>query len=269
MEIKPSLKSVLKRLRLSGMLATLPERIVFAQGNRFTYSDFLELSLQDEIDRREQSNLVQRLRKASFSNEQTLEDFDWEARITFDRNRVRDLFSLGFLERKEDVLFFGPVGVGKTFLASALGHAACRAGKSVLFTTANKMLKELYQARADNSQEKMFRRFLAADLLIVDDFGLRKLEPLQSSDLYEIIVERHKRSSTIMTSNRAVDEWVPLFDDPLLAQSAIDRIAHNAHQIIIEGESYRRKKGPAGRMTKDGLNREMGGDKNLIPDKAS
>lgn len=248
MDAKPSLKAVLKRLRLSGLLATLPDRAAYAEKVKMPYPDFLELALQDEIDRREQENLRQRLLRARFQEEQTFESFDWDAPVTFDRGRVRDLFGLGFLDRKEDVIFMGPVGVGKTCLASALGHAACRAGKRVLFLRADALLKELHQARADHSTDRALRRFLAPDLLILDDFGLRRLDPTQSADLYEVLVERHRRSSTILTSNRAVEEWVPLFDDPILAQSALDRLAHNAHQVTVEGESYRRRQGPAARQ---------------------
>ena len=121
MDIKTSLKTVLKRLKLSGVLATLPDRVAYARKMKLPEEDFLELVLQDEIDRRDQTNLQMRLRRACFTEEQTLENFDWDAPVTFDRNRVRDLFGLGFLDRKQDVLFMGPVGVGKTFLASALG----------------------------------------------------------------------------------------------------------------------------------------------------
>jgi DNA replication protein DnaC len=244
MEIKSSLKAVLKRLKLSGILATLPERVTYAKKAKLSLEDFLELILQDEIDRREEKNLALRLMKASFEESRTLEDFDWDAPVTFDRDRVRDLFSLAFIERAEDVLFLGPVGVGKSLLASSLGHAACRAGHKVLFLRADTMLKELHQSQADYTREKAVRRLLRPDLLIVDDFGLRRLDTNQSSDIYEVIVERHRRGSTIVTSNRSVEEWVPLFDDPILAQSAIDRLAHNAYQIVIEGESYRRRQRP-------------------------
>ena len=247
MEIKTSLKTVLKRLRLSGMLHTLPDRIAYTKKAKLSLQDFLELVLQDEIDRRERVSLQLRLQKAHFQEEQTFEGFDWDAPVTFDRDRVRDLFSLEFIERREDVIFLGPAGVGKTFLASALGHSACRAGKKVLFLRADTMLKELNQARADHSFDKAMRRLLLPDLLIVDDFGLRSLDLTQSSDLYEVIVERHKRSSSIFTTNRTIEEWIPLFNDPVLSQSAIDRLAHNAHQVVIEGDSYRKRQGPAAR----------------------
>lgn len=244
MEISPTLRTVLKRLRLSGLLHTLPERIAYARSAKLSEQAFLELLLQDEIDRREQGSLSRRIDQAGFEEPHTLEDFDWNAPVTFDRDRVRDLFSLGFIERGEDVLFLGPVGVGKTLLASALGHAACRAGHSVLFLRADTMLKELHQSRADHSTDKVLRRLLTQDLLLVDDFGLRRLDLAQSNDLYEVVIGRHKRASTVFTSNRAVEEWIPLFDDPILAQSALDRLAHNAHHVVIEGDSFRRRQRP-------------------------
>ncbi len=243
-DVKPSLRTVLKRLKLSGMLPTLPDRAAYAQKTSLSPLDFLELALQDEIDRREHKNLALRLERAGFDEPHTFEDFDWDAPVTFDRDRVRDLFGLGFLERHEDILFLGPVGVGKTFLASALGHAACRAGHRVLSLRSDALLKLVHQSRADNSTERVLRGLLAPDLLIVDDFGLRRLNAQQSSDFYEVIIERHRRSSTIVTSNRAIDEWIPLFDDPILAQSALDRLAHNAYQIVIDGDSYRSRQRP-------------------------
>lgn len=224
----------------------MPDRVAYARKTKLPEADFLELVLQDEIDRRDATNLQQRLKRACFAEEQTLESFDWDAAVSFDRDRIRDLFGLGFIQHKQDVLFMGPVGVGKTFLASALGHAACRAGRQVLFLRADVMFKQLRQARADYTHEKALRRLLVPDLLIVDDFGLRRLDAVTSTDIYEIIIERHKKSSTIFTSNRSVEEWVPLFDDPILAQSALDRLAHNAYHIVIEGDSYRRRQRPDG-----------------------
>lgn len=247
MDIKTSLKAVFKRLRLSGILHTLSDRIAYARKTQLDYQDFLELVLQDEIDRRDRAGLQRRLQKAQFEEEQTFENFDWDAPTTFDRHRVRDLFGMGFLDRREDVVFMGPAGVGKTFLASALGHSACRAGKKVLFLRADTMLKELHQSRADNSTDRTLLRLIAPDLLVVDDFGLRQLDSTQSSDLYEVIIERHKKASTIFTSNRDIEEWVPLFTDPILANSALDRLAHNAHQVVIEGDSYRKQQSPSAR----------------------
>ena len=222
--------------------------MAYAKKAKLNELEFLELALQDEVDRRDHKNLSLRIQRAGFEEEQTLEGFDWNAPVTFDRDRVKDLFSLGFLERHEDVIFVGPVGVGKTFLAGALGHAACRAGHPVLFLRADRMFQWLHQSRADHSTEKMLRRLLAPDLLIVDDFGLRRLSSEQTSDLYEVILERHRRASTIVTSNRMIDEWIPLFNDPVLAQSALDRLAHNAYQVVMEGDSYRKRQRPGERQ---------------------
>jgi DNA replication protein DnaC len=243
-DVQPSLKTVLKRLKLSGLVPVLPDRAAYAAKAGLGPLDFLELTLQDEIDRREHKNLSNRLDRAGFSEPHTFEDFDWDAPVTFDRHRVRDLFSLSFLDKREDVLFLGPVGVGKTFLACALGHTACRAGHKALFLRSDHLLRMIHQSRADNSTERVIRSLLAPDVLVIDDFGLRRLNAQQSSDFYEVIIERHRRASTIVTSNRGIEEWIPLFDDPILAQSALDRLAHNAHQVVIEGDSYRSRQRP-------------------------
>jgi DNA replication protein DnaC len=247
MEVKPSLKAVLKRLKLSGLVPILPDRVAYAQKAALHPLDFLELTLQDEIDRREQKNLTNRLDRAGFDEQHTSEEFDWDVPVAFDRDRVRDLFNLTFLERREDIIFLGPVGVGKTLLASALGHTACRAGRRVLFLRSDHLLKMIHQSRADNSTERVLRSLLAPDLLIIDDFGLKRLNAQQSSDFYEVIIERHRRASTVVTSNRAIEEWIPLFDDPILAQSALDRLAHNGYQIVMDGPSYRSRQRPGQR----------------------
>ena len=235
------LKQTLKRLRLSGLLATLGDRVAYAKGVKLSYVEFLELLLQDEVHRREQNSLNKRMKYASLDSNQTLERFDWDAKVTVDRDTLKELFSLEFIDRCENVILCGPVGVGKTFLANALAHSACRRGKKVLLSRAHKIFKTLLQSRADNSFEKELIRFISPALLLIDDFGLQKLTHQEANDFYEIVVERYGRASTIITSNRHIDEWEALFDDPILANSALDRLAHNAYQLIIEGESYRKK----------------------------
>jgi len=235
------LKTILKRLRLSGMLESLQDRIAYAKGVKLSYMEFLELVLQDELQRRERNSLNRRMKYACLDPVQSLEAFDWDAKITVDREVLKELFSLEFIDRHENVIFCGPVGVGKTFLANALAHSACRRGKKVLMRRAKKIFSALRQSRADNSFERELVRLLSPDLLVIDDLGLQKLSPQEASDFYEIVVERHARASTIITSNRHVEEWEALIDDPILANSALDRLAHNAYQIIIEGESYRNR----------------------------
>jgi len=235
------LKQTLKRLRLSGLLATLGDRVAYAKGVKLSYVEFLELILQDEVHRREQNSMNKRMKYASLDSDQTLERFDWDAKVTIDRDTLKELFSLEFIDRRENVIFCGPVGVGKTFLANAIAHSACRRGKKVLLSRAHKIFKTLLQSRADNSFEKELIKYIGPDLLVIDDFGLQKLTHQEANDFYEMIVERYGRASTIITSNRHVDEWEALFDDPILANSALDRLAHNAYQVVIEGESYRKK----------------------------
>jgi len=235
------LKHILKQFRLSGILITLTDRISCAKATKLAYMEFLELVLSDELSRRRHNSLTRRMKAASVNAEQTLERFDWDSGVSIDREMLKDLFSLEFIDRHENVILCGPVGVGKTFLANALAHSACRRGKKVIMARAKKIFKSLLQSRADNSFEKELVRFIGPDLLVIDDLGLQKLSPQEANDFYEIVVERHGRASTIITSNRHVEEWEALFDDPILANSALDRIAHNAYQLIIEGESYRNR----------------------------
>jgi DNA replication protein DnaC len=238
------LKPLLKRLKLGAMLNTLPERLTLARREQLDYAAFLQIMLADEVDRRDARNLEVRLQKAGFEEICRLEDFDWAAGVTMDRKLIDMVFSLDFLNRHEHVLFVGPVGVGKSFLAQALGYATARAGHNVRFTRADAYFRTLAQARVDHTFEKAFRSFLAPDLLILDDFGLQRLNSQQSTDLYELIIARHHQSSFAVTSNRAIEEWLGLFDDAILGNSALDRLANASYQIVIEGTSYRQRQSP-------------------------
>jgi DNA replication protein DnaC len=207
--------------------------------------EFLEIVLSDEVSRRDRGALARKIRAAGLNPDQVMERFDWDASITLDRDLIRALMGMAWMDRKENIIFTGPVGVGKSFLANALAHMACRQKRSVRMLKAAHLFKTLRAARADNSLERELMALIAPDLLVIDDFGLVALTPEQSHDFYEIVTERYQRGSTIITSNRHVDEWLPLLADPILANSAFDRLAHNAHQLVIEGESYRKTKGAA------------------------
>ena len=173
-----------------------------------------------------------------------LEDFDWSASIALDRRLLDAAFSLEFLDKHEHVLLAGPAGVGKSFLAQALGYAAVRARYTVRFAHADAFFRALAQARVDNSVDRTFRSFLTPDLIILDYPGLHGLTAQQSAELYELILNRHRASSFVITSNRAVDEWLGLFDDPVLGNSALDRLDNASYQIVIEGTSYRERPSP-------------------------
>ena len=238
------LAPLLKRLKLGAALNTLPERLALARREELDYAAFLQIILTDEINRRDHRRLEVHFQKAGFEEVCRLEDFDWTASVTLNRRLLDAVFSLEFLSRHEHVLLVGPVGVGKSFLAQALGYAAIRAGHTVRFIHADDFLKAMAQSRVDHTLDKAFRSFLSPDLLIIDDLGLHRLTPQQSTDLYELIISRHRSSSFVITSNRAVEEWLGLFDDPILGNSALDRLANASYQIVIEGSSYRERLSP-------------------------
>jgi DNA replication protein DnaC len=242
--ISPDLRAVLRRLRLSRILDTLPERLVLARQQKMPHQDLLLLALQDEVSRRDSQAAVTRARDAHLEPCAQLENWDETAKVSFDRALLNELASLRFLESHHHLLIVGPVGVGKSFLAHALGHIACRRGHSVLALAADKALKSLRHARLTNSYEAELRKLLAVDLLVLDDFCLDQLDTQESRDAYEILSERHRAGSVIVTSNRGPDEWLATFADPLRAQSAIDRFVNNAYDLVIEGESYRSRLKP-------------------------
>jgi DNA replication protein DnaC len=244
MTLTPAFVSQLKTLKLGGVLDSLDVRLTQARDSQLGYLEFLQLLLQDEIERRRAQSLKLRLQRASFEQPKTLEDFDFSAVPGLNPAAVRDLASGLFIARHEHVLLYGPPGTGKTHLAQALGHHACRIGHSVLFLKAAQCLRTLHAARADNSWESALRRLLTPDLLILDDFGLKPLTLTQAEDFYEVVAERHLRGSIIVTANRAPADWLALFPDPVMANSALDRLAHTAHHLVIKGESYRKRLRP-------------------------
>jgi len=242
MELMHQLKPLLRSLRLSGVMDTLELRNQQAISEKISYLDFLSLLVQDEVERRRMKQLERRLKKARFSSDMTMEDFDFSFNPSINRHQIMDLATAGFVERKENVFFIGPAGVGKTHLASALAHQACRRGFDVLFVKTPQLLRHLAVSHADGSWEAKLAHYLKPDLLILDDWGLKPLGHPAADDLYEIICERYEHGSLIMTSNRTLEEWPELFGDALLASAALDRLVHHSHVITITGKSYRAKK---------------------------
>jgi DNA replication protein DnaC len=245
--MKPAeLQAKLKALKLGGMLLTLDIRRAQAEEQRLGHVEFLALLLDDEIDRRQSKMLAQRLHRARFEEQKTLEEFDFTFNPQIPAEQLRNLAICSFVERHESVLLCGPVGVGKTHVAQALGHAACRAGYTVLFTKTSAFLRDLAGGRADGSWEPRLRRYLQGDVLILDDFGMREFTPSQAEDLYELICQRFRLGSLIVTSNRSPKDWYPLFPNPVLAESALDRLVNSAHHVILRGRSYRPFRRPDG-----------------------
>ena len=242
--ISQDLKTVLRRLKLSRMLDTLPERLAVARTQQMPHQDLLLLALSDEASRRDSLAATFRAQRAALDPAMQLEAWDPSAKVSFDQTLLNELVSLRFVEAHAHVAIVGPCGVGKTFLAHALGHVACRRGHSVLAVRGDQMLKTLKHARLDNTHEVELRRLIGVDLLIVDDFGLDAMDAIESRDAYEILTERHRAGSMIVTSNRGPDEWLSTFADPMRAQSAIDRFTGNSYDLVIEGESYRPRQKP-------------------------
>ena len=239
MDTLAQLTPQLKHLRLSGLLESLDLRNRQAIEERLSYTEFLSRLLEDEVERRNQKQLHLRLRRAAFRSDKTLESFDFAFNPTVNRQQLFDLATCLYIQRHENVLICGPTGVGKSHLAQALGHEACRRGYDVLFVSAPKLLQHLHGGRADNTYERRLQTYLRPDLLILDDFGLKPLRPPSSEDWFDVIAERYERGSLIVTSNRALTEWPDLFGDPLLASAGLDRLFHNAHALTITGNSYR------------------------------
>jgi DNA replication protein DnaC len=242
--IDPDLAATLRRLKLGQVLTTLPERLALAKTNKLSHAEFLQIVLSDEITRRDSTSATLRAKTASLDPTMHLDRWDATATVTYDHKLLDQLASLRFIDAANNLIIMGPVGVGKTFLATALGHTAIRRRHSVHFERTDRLLKRLRVSRLDNSHDTEVRKLLRVEVLILDDFALTAMDANDTADIYEIVVERHRRASTIITSNREPNEWIALMTDPLLAQSAIDRLTSAAHELIIEGDSYRTRQRP-------------------------
>lgn len=233
------LENKMRMIKLSGMVETLNMRLDQAQKEGLAFSQFLEILLEDEVQHRANKRLVTRLIRARFEEEKNLEGFDFNFNPKLPAQHIRELATCQFIERKESVILCGPVGVGKTHLAQALGHQACRAGYNVLFIKASRLLSDLGGGRADDSWEKRLQHYLKPSLLILDDFAMKEFTKTQAEDLYELIDRRHHSSSLMVTANRIPKDWYPLFPNPVIAESALDRLVSCAHVITLTGKSYR------------------------------
>jgi len=230
---------VLRRLKLGPLGEVLPERLAQARKNGMDPEDFLLVLLSDEAERRRHNATTLRAAKGGLARDMVLDAWDRHTAVHYDRDLLDRLMTLTFLDRHEHVCALGPVGVGKTMIAQGLGHIANARGKSVANHSAVKLFAQLKVGRVDQTYAKQIRQLTTVDLLILDDFALHPMDMMATVDFAEIVVERHRKASIILTSNRDPSEWIPMMAEQLLAQSAVDRFTNNAHDLVLEGPTYR------------------------------
>jgi DNA replication protein DnaC len=243
-DLSDDLRRVLGQLKLGKLIPTLPERLRQARDGGMDPEDVLLMVLSDEVQRRSNQRLTVKAAQAGLVAELVFEEWDANAKVTYDRRVLDELRTLRFIEQKHHVSILGPVGVGKTMLAHAFGHEALRRDLSVIFEVADKMFARLRASRLDDTYAKELRRLVDVDLLIIDDLGLRAMDALETNDLYELVTARHRTASMIVTSNREPQEWLAVLADPLHAQALVDRFTNNAYDLVVDGESYRKKQKP-------------------------
>lgn len=239
-----TLVTQLHRLKLKGLMETLEIRLQQAEQDHLPAAEFLQLAFQDEITRRDAQCLKKRLQSAQFESNYTFDNMILDHYASPVKRLIRELQTGRYCQEGKGIIIMGPTGTGKTHLAHALGQMACRQGISTRFIRSQTMLRHLHTSRADLSWQQVFRQYIKPKLLILDDFALKSMTTEQAEDIYELVVERMHKGSFIITSNRTVDAWVPLFPDPVMANAILDRLANHAYQIILDGDSYRKKQRP-------------------------
>jgi DNA replication protein DnaC len=212
--VSSELKAVLRQVKLGRCVDTLPERLALAKARSMGHAEFLELVLSDEVTRRETTSAALRARTAGLDPSMGLENWDETTKVVFDRQVWDELCSLRFVDAGHNAMILGPVGVGKTFMATALGHAAVRRRYTVMFERTDVLLKRLRASRLDNSHDAELRKLIRVDLLILDDFALQAFDALDTADIYELIVERHRAAATVITSNREPSSGSPRWPTP-------------------------------------------------------
>jgi len=236
------LNRALKQLRLGGMAAVLETRLLQAQSQSMAPIDLISCLISDELSRRTNRLLERRQKQAQFRDPQkTLDNFDFSFNKKLNRSLVFDLAAAGFIAKHEDALFLGPPGTGKSHLAQAIGLAAIQQGYRVLYRETHTLLDEIAEATIDGSRKQHMELLATVPLLIIDDLGMRKLPSTAAEDLLEIVMRRYERASTLMTSNRPVEDWGKLLGDSAAVSAMLDRLLHHGHVLKCGPRSWRTK----------------------------
>jgi DNA replication protein DnaC len=232
------LVSMLRELRLSGLIQSLDVRLQEAAGHQLSHAEFLELILQDELLVRQERLIARRVKAALFREVKPLDQFNWSFNPSIHKKQIFDLATCRFIRESRDVLFLGPPGVGKSFLAQAIGYEAIKQGHVVLYRSIFDVVRDFLHEEA-LSDDKVMSKYLKPDLLIVDDMGMKQLPKRSGEYLFEIIMRRYETRSTMMTSNRPLEDWGKLVGDVPSATAILDRFLHHAEIVSITGKSYR------------------------------
>ena len=232
----------LSDLRLTGMLTQLHARLKQSQDEKLSHEDCLNLLLQDEADHRKNSRIYRLLRLASFKQQVSLEGVDYSLARGIDKALVSDLSQCRFIKNGTNILILGPTGVGKSFLASAIGNCACRSGYTTIFSRMNTLLEQSALHRLKGNYLLFVKKYASCDLLILDDFGIKPLSPQQFQDLYDILDERSEEKATIITSQLLPQNWSEVIPDPITCEAITDRLVSKGMTIQMKGQSYRKKK---------------------------